>query len=122
MSDARPPGAILVAAVGVLLAAACAIQLRGGEGSSSPATAEETTSLDGSDVASCRSVTTNDTMGYQHCLRIWAENRRRFFGDKNGPLDFDPGKLAGSSGAAPKDQSRLSQGYPPVTIPDASRR
>lgn len=108
----------MVAAVGVLLAAACAIQLRGGEGSSSPATAEETTSLDGSDVASCRSVTTNDTMGYQHCLRIWAENRRRFFGDKNGPLEFDPG----SSGAAPKDQSRLSQGYPSVTIPDASRR
>lgn len=112
---------MLVAAIGVLLAAACAIQPRGGEGSSSAPTAEETSGFDGSDVAGCRSVTANDTTGYQHCLRVWAENRRRFFGHKNGPVDFDSEKLAGGSGAAPKDQSRLPQGYPSVTIPNASR-
>ncbi|UFW90513.1 putative entry exclusion protein TrbK-alt [Bradyrhizobium barranii] len=112
---------MLVAAVGVLLAAAYAIQLRGWEGSSSPATAEETTSVDGSDVASCRSVTANDTMGYQHCLRIWADNRRRFFGHKNGPVGFEPGNLAASPGSAKKDQSRISQGYPSLAIPEAGK-
>lgn len=110
-----------VAAVGVLLAAAYAIQLRGGEGPSSPATAEETSSLDGSDVASCRSVTATDTMGYQHCLRIWADNRRRFFGHKNGPVGFEPGNLAGSSASAQKDQSRILQGHPSITLPEASK-
>ncbi|MEK9278636.1 putative entry exclusion protein TrbK-alt [Bradyrhizobium sp. ISRA432] len=110
----------LLTTIGVLVVAACTIQLRGGDESPAPPKAEQTTDVISSDLARCRSVTAEETAGYQHCRQVWAENRRRFFGKKNGPTD--PGR-DDSAGLAPgpKDQSRIPQGYPQPGTPEASK-
>lgn len=122
MSDIKAFKALsLAVSIGVFVVAACTIQLRGGEDASSPPRAEQTTDVDGSDLARCRTVTSEDTAGYQHCQKVWAENRHRFFGRKDGAAAShrrDPG--AGPT-PAPKDQSRLPQGYPSVASPEESK-
>jgi conjugative transfer region protein TrbK len=111
----------LAATIGVFVVAACTIQLRGGEEASAPPKAEQTTDVDGSDLARCRSVTSEETASYQHCQKVWAENRRRFFGKKDGATVSGRGDPASSFPSAPKDQSRMPQGYPSVAIPEASQ-
>lgn len=122
MSDIKAFKALsLAVSLGVFVVAACTIQLRGGEDVSPPTKAEQTTDVDPTDLARCRTVTSEDMAGYQHCQQVWAENRRRFFGRKNGPaasLHPDP---VDSLTPAPKDQSRVPQGYPWVAIPEASK-
>jgi conjugative transfer region protein TrbK len=94
-------------------------QLRGGR---RPwPTAEKTTDADGSDLARCRSVTSEETAGYQLCQKVWAENRRRFFGRKDGAAVPSQGNSAAGRPPSPKDQSRMPQGYPSVAIPEASK-
>lgn len=109
----------LVTTVGILVVAACTIQLRGGEDTSAPSKTEQTTDVD--DLARCRTVTSEDAAGYQHCQKIWAENRGRFFGRKDGAAGSRrPDPVAGLT-PAPKDQSRMPQGYPSVALPEASK-
>jgi conjugative transfer region protein TrbK len=121
MTDVRAFKALsLVMAIGVLVVTACTIQLRGGEEASAPPTAGQTTG-DGSDLARCRSVTSEGTASYQHCQKVWAENRRRFFGRKDGAAVSGHHDSAASSTPAPKDQNRMPQGYPSVAIPEASK-
>jgi conjugative transfer region protein TrbK len=120
MTDIRAFKALsLLATISVLVVTACTIQLRGGDGPPPPK-AEQTTDATSSDLARCRSVTAEEAAGYQHCKQVWAENRRRFFGKKNGPTD--PGR-DDSAGLAPgpKDQSRIPQGYPQRATPEASK-
>lgn len=121
MTDVRAFKALsLAATVGVFVVAACTFQLRGGEYASSPK-AEKTTDTDGSDLARCRSVTSEETASYQHCKQVWAENRRRFFGRKDGTAVSGHHDSAADLTPSPKDQSRLLQGYPSVELPEASK-
>lgn len=122
MSDIKAFKALsLAVSIGVFVVAACTIQLRGGEDASSPPKAEQTTDVDPTDLARCRTVTPEETASYQHCQQVWAENRRRFFGRKDGAVaSHRPDSVAGPT-PAPKDQSRLPQGYPSVTSPEASK-
>ncbi|MEH2595110.1 conjugative transfer region protein TrbK [Bradyrhizobium sp. AZCC 1577] len=119
MSDVRAFKALsLATTIGVFVVAACTIQLRGGEEASAPPKAEQTTDVDGSDLARCRSVTSEEAASYQHCQKVWAENRRRFFGKRDGAASHDP--VAGLTPAR-KDQGRIPQGYPSVAMPGASK-
>lgn len=121
MTDASAFKALsLVAALGVFVVAACTIPLRGGE-DPPPQRPEPTADATSSDLARCRSVTFEDTAGYQHCQRVWAENRHRFFGRRQGGGVSGQGNPVTGPADAPKDQSRMPQGYPPVALPDASK-
>jgi conjugative transfer region protein TrbK len=121
MTDVRAFKALsLATTVGVFVVAACMIQLRGGE-ESSPLKAEQSTVADSSELARCRSVTSEEAASYQHCQQVWAENRRRFFGRKDGSADSGRHDSAAGLTPAPKDQSRMPQGYPSVAIPEASK-
>ncbi|MDH2398403.1 putative entry exclusion protein TrbK-alt [Bradyrhizobium sp. SSUT18] len=102
----------LLISVGVAVVAGCAIQLRGGEETSSPPKTEQTNGADRSELARCRTVSSEDAADYQHCQRVWAENRRRFFVRRDGAAAAETGATA-----APKDQSRMPQGYPSAGVP-----
>ncbi|MEY9537912.1 conjugative transfer region protein TrbK [Bradyrhizobium diazoefficiens] len=113
----------LLTTIGVLVVAACTIQLRGSNESPALPTAEQTTDATSSDLAGCRSVTAEETAGYQHCRQVWAENRRRFFDKKTHPAVAGREDSAAGLAPIPKDQSRIPQGYPqpqPAT-PEANR-
>jgi conjugative transfer region protein TrbK len=122
MTDTGPFKALsLLTTIGTLVVGACTIQLRGGGEASAPPQAEQTSVVDGSDLAICRTVTSDDAAAYQHCQKIWAVNRRRFFGKKDGTAaSRGPDPVAGLV-PAPKDQSRIPQGYPFVAPPEESR-
>ncbi|WP_094193628.1 putative entry exclusion protein TrbK-alt [Bradyrhizobium viridifuturi] len=122
MTDVRASKALsLLTTIGVFALAACTIQLRGGDDSPQSPGAEQTTDATSSDLARCRGVTSEETAGYQHCKRVWDENRRRFFGKKEGAAV--PGHDDSTAGlaSAPKDQSRIPQGYSPLATPEASK-
>lgn len=122
MTDVRAFKALsLITTIGVLAVAACTIQLRGGEDASSPPKTEQTTDVDGSDLARCRSVILEDAAGYQHCQRVWTENRRRFLGRKDGAAASGYHDPTTALTPAPKDQSRMPQGYPSVATPETSK-
>ncbi|MFC7701942.1 putative entry exclusion protein TrbK-alt [Bradyrhizobium sp. GCM10028915] len=117
MTDTGPFKALsLLMSVGVLVVAGCAIQLSGGEDTSSPPKAEQAKDVDRSELERCRTVSSEDAAGYQHCQKVWAENRRRFFVRRDGAAAADTGVTA-----APKDQSRMPQGYPSVGVPEEDR-
>jgi conjugative transfer region protein TrbK len=112
----------LIAAFGlvVLSVAACAVQLRHEQESQpSPATSEESHPL-APKLESCLTVTPDQTATFEYCRRVWAENRRRFFGSQKksaAPSVIEPPNGQSSPEPGPKDQSRLPQGYPPVATP-----
>lgn len=120
MTDVRAFKALsLMVSVGVLVVAACTSQLRGREDACSPPKSEQTTDVESSDLARCRTVTPEETAAYQHCQQVWAENRRHFFGRKEGAAaSHRPDPVAGLT-PAPKDQSRMLQGY--VAPPEGSK-
>jgi conjugative transfer region protein TrbK len=119
MTDVRALKALsLATTVVVSVVAACTFQLRGGEDASSPPKAEQTSDADDSDLVRCRKVTIEETARYQHCQEIWAKNRRRFFGKKDGAAVSGRVDPATSLTTAPKDQSRMPQGFPSVAIPE----
>ncbi|QPF85634.1 putative entry exclusion protein TrbK-alt [Bradyrhizobium genosp. L] len=112
MTDIRAFKALsLLTTIGVLVVTACTIQLRGGDGPLPPK-AEQTTDASSSDLARCRSVTSEQAESYERCKQVWAESRRRFFGKKDGVAV--PGHADSTAGVVlgPKDQSRIPQGYP----------
>ncbi|MBR0733165.1 putative entry exclusion protein TrbK-alt [Bradyrhizobium japonicum] len=124
MTDVRAFKALsLLTTIGVLVVTACTFQLRGGDKSAALPKGEQTTDATSVDLARCRSVTAEEGAVYQHCRQVWAENRSRFFGRKAHaavPGQEDP--VAGLA-PAPKDQSRIPQGYPQLqpATPEASR-
>ncbi|MDI4231725.1 putative entry exclusion protein TrbK-alt [Bradyrhizobium sp. Arg237L] len=122
MTDIRAFKALsLLTTIGVLVVAACTIQLRGGDNPPPLGKAEQTTDASSSELARCRSITAEETAGFQHCRQVWAENRRRFLAKKNGPADPYQDDSAAGMASAPKDQSRIPQGYPQPAIPEASK-
>jgi len=114
---------VVVAAASVMLVmAACAIQLRSdGDEAASNSAGPQTTGALASSLARCRTVTPEQTATYDDCRRIWAENRRRFFGPRkstaapasNAPLNDQTSELP------PKDQSRIPQGYPSAPLSES---
>ncbi|UPJ50122.1 putative entry exclusion protein TrbK-alt [Bradyrhizobium sp. 200] len=122
MTDVRAFKALsLAATVVVLVVAACTIQLRGGEDASSPPKAEQTSDADDSDLVRCRNVTIEEAARYHHCQEIWAKNRRRFLGKKDGAAGSGRVDPATSLTTAPKDQSRMPQGYPSAQMPEVNK-
>ncbi len=122
MTDVRAFKALsLATTVLVVVVAACTIQLRGGEDASSPPKAEQTSDADDSDLVRCRNITIEETARYRHCQEIWAKNRRRFLGKKDGAAVSGRVDPAARLTPAPKDQSRMPQGYPSAQMPEASR-
>ncbi|SFP21040.1 conjugative transfer region protein TrbK [Bradyrhizobium sp. Ghvi] len=111
----------LLTTIGVLVVTACTIQLRGGDEPPVLPKAEQTTNATSSVLARCRSVTAEEAAGYRHCRQVWAENRRRFLAKKAGAAA--PGEEESATGLAlaPKDQSRIPQGYPQPVTPEASK-
>jgi conjugative transfer region protein TrbK len=107
----------------MLVTAACAIQLRGNEDAIPASAAPKATNSIESDLARCRAVTSEQTDAYEHCHRIWAENRRRFFGRRNGAAASVGGDPPASpeQELRPKDQSRMPQGHPSITTPEADK-
>ncbi|MBR1187363.1 putative entry exclusion protein TrbK-alt [Bradyrhizobium sp. AUGA SZCCT0160] len=122
MTDVRAFKALsLATTVVVLVVAASTIHLRGGE-ESAPLKAQKTSDADDSDLVRCRNVTLEEaTTRYHHCQEIWAKNRCRFFGKKDGAAVSGRGDPASGLTPAPKDQSRMPQGYPSVAIPEVSK-
>nr|WP_156179879.1 putative entry exclusion protein TrbK-alt [Bradyrhizobium sp. LTSPM299] len=113
----------IIAAAGsvMLVMAACAIQLRGdGDEAASNSAGPQTAGRLASSLARCQTVKPEQTATYDDCRRIWAGNRRRFFGRK-GSATAPAGSDALSSQPSelpPKDQSRMPQGYPSVALPE----
>lgn len=122
MTDVRAFKALsLAVSVGVMVVAACTIQLRGREDASSPPKSEQTTDVESPDLARCRTVTPEETAAYQHCQQVWAENRRHFLGRRDAAAaSRRPDPVAGPT-PAPKDQSRMPRGYPSAAPPEESK-
>lgn len=112
----RLPTLVAVVLV-VLVVAACAVRLRGDEGqTNTPASDDVTSDPLATKLAECRSVTDKQKDALSECRKAWAEKRRQFLGQKVSPASSDGGPhQAGSSlFVAPKDESRLPSGYPPI--------
>jgi conjugative transfer region protein TrbK len=100
----------------VLVVAACAIRLRDDEGQTLPAASADHASDElTAKLAECRSVTYEQKDALSECRKAWAEKRRQFLGQKAPALSDRATPQAGSSlFVAPKDESRLPSGYPPI--------
>jgi conjugative transfer region protein TrbK len=104
----------------VLVLAACAIRLRSDEDQTeSSASADRTAGPQATKLAECRSVTSEQKDALAECRKAWAENRRQFLRRKapSASPDSGPPQEGPSLFVAPKDQSRLSPGYPPIQQP-----
>jgi conjugative transfer region protein TrbK len=99
----------------VLVVAACAIRLRGDEGqTNTPPSADVTSDPLATKLTECRSVNERKE-DLSACRQDWAEKRRQFLGQKAPAPSGSGAPQAGSSFfVAPKDESRLPFGYPPI--------
>jgi conjugative transfer region protein TrbK len=101
----------------VLIVAACAIRLRGDENQTvSAASADHASDALATKLAECRSVTYEQKDALSECRKAWAEKRRQFLGQKAPSASSDNGTPQEGSSlfVPPKDESRLSPGYPPI--------
>jgi conjugative transfer region protein TrbK len=104
----------------VLVVAACAIRLRGDEDQiDSSASAERASDPLATKLAECRSVTYEQKDALSECRKAWAEKRRQFLGQKISPASSDnaPPQEGSSLFVPPKNESRISPGYPPIQQP-----
>jgi conjugative transfer region protein TrbK len=98
------------AAIGVviLLAALAITHSRRGEdaGIIAPLEPEQADAL-AKELARCRTVTLDQTVSLESCRRVWADNRRQFFGStKTLPSSIEPTPTAGTNSG--KNQDRVS--------------
>jgi conjugative transfer region protein TrbK len=107
---------VFAALLVVLVVAACAIRLRGDEEQiNSSAAADQISDPLATKLAECRSVTYDQKDALAECRKAWAEKRRQFLGQKAPtPSVGGPPQAGSSSFVAPKDESRLPSGYPPI--------
>ena len=101
----------------VLVVAACAIRLRDDEGQTLPAaSADHASDALTAKLAECRSVTYEQKDALSECRKAWAEKRRQFLGQKISPASSDnaPPQEGSSLFVPPKNESRISPGYPPI--------
>lgn len=99
-----------------LVAAACAIPLRGGEEQAKAVESGGTTPDPLAEkLAECRSVTSEQKDELSECRKAWAEKRRQFLGQKiPAPSDGLAPQSGSSLFAAPKDESHLPSGVPSI--------
>ena len=107
---------LMALALVALAIAACTNPLRGGE---EQAKMLEPNSMPpdplAAKLAECRSVTYEQKDALSECRKAWADKRRQFLGQKTpAPSDTGAAKAGSSSFVAPKDESRLPSGYPPI--------
>jgi conjugative transfer region protein TrbK len=101
----------------VLVVAACAIRLRDDEGRTLPAaSADHASDALTAKLAECRSVTYEQKDALSECRKAWAEKRRQFLGQKASSASSEP-REGSSLFVPPKDESRISPGYPPIQQP-----
>jgi conjugative transfer region protein TrbK len=101
----------------VLVVAACAIRLGGDEGQTNPSVSADRSSASlATKLAECRSVTYEQKDALAECRKAWAEKRRQFLGQKAPSASSNNGTPQEGSSlfVPPKDESRLSPGYPPM--------
>jgi conjugative transfer region protein TrbK len=100
----------------VLAVAACAFPLRGDQDqTNSSAAADRTSASLATKLAECRSVTYEQKDALSECQKVWAEKRRQFLGKTpSASADSGPPQAGSSLFVPPKDESRLSPGYPPI--------
>jgi conjugative transfer region protein TrbK len=107
---------VFAALLVVLVVAACAIRLRGDEEQiNSSASADQISDPLATKLAECRSVTYDQKDALSECRKAWAEKRRQFLVQKTpAPSVSGPPQAGSSLFVAPKDESRLPSGYPPI--------
>jgi conjugative transfer region protein TrbK len=107
---------VFAALLVVLVVAACAIRLRGDEEQiNSSASADQISDPLATKLAQCRSVTYDQKDALSECRKAWAEKRRQFLGQKaQAPSGGGPPQAGSPLFVAPKDESRLPSGYPPI--------
>jgi conjugative transfer region protein TrbK len=101
----------------VLVVAACAIRLRDDEGQTLPAaSANHASDALTAKLAECRSVTYEQKDALSECRKAWAEKRRQFLRQKAPSASSDNATPQEGSSlfVPPKDESRLSPGYPAI--------
>jgi conjugative transfer region protein TrbK len=104
----------------VVVVAACAFPLRGDQDqANSSASADRTSASLAAKLAECRSVTYEQRDALSECRKVWAEKRRQFLGQKTPSASSNngPPQAGASLFVPPKDESRLSPGYPPIQQP-----
>jgi conjugative transfer region protein TrbK len=104
----------------ILAVAACAFPLRGGQDQAdSAASADRTSASLVTKLAECRSVTYEQKEALAQCRKAWAEKRRQFLRQKTPSASSDNGTSQEGSSliVPPKDESRLSPGYPSIQQP-----
>ena len=98
----------------VLVVAACAVRLRSDEAQTDTPSAVTSDQL-ATKLAECRSVAYEQKDALSECRKAWAEKRRQFLGQKApAPSDSGAPQAGASLFVAPKDESRLPSGYPPI--------
>jgi len=105
--------------VSTLVVAACAIQLRSdGDSVLAAASATQTRSSVAVELERCRSVTLEQVADIQECRRAWAENSRRFLGQRKAPAAVNPQSNATSSAPAQrKYPGRVLKDSRPIETP-----
>lgn len=100
----------------VLVVAACAIKLRDDETQTNTSTPAGVTSDPlAKKLMDCRSVAYEQKDVLSECRKAWAEKRRQFLGQKAPSLPASESPQTDPSlFVAPKDESRLPSGYPPI--------
>jgi conjugative transfer region protein TrbK len=108
-------------AVMVLVVAACAIKLRGGEEQrSSASSASPDADPLAVELARCRRVAPEQKDALEACRRVWAEQRRQFLGQSKTPsptshLDDSAPNIGFPAPGPRKDKSRVPQGWPSIS-------
>ena len=98
--------------IAVLVVAACAIRLRDDESHTEPRRSLTPKSdSTAAKLKQCRTVSSDERDALLECKKIWAETRRQFFG-QNGSSTHPEANARPSSPVPPKDESRLTSGYP----------
>jgi conjugative transfer region protein TrbK len=101
----------------VVIVAACAIRLRADEPqTNSPASVDGASDPLATKIAECRSITYEQKDVLSECRKAWAEKRSQFLGQKAPSASSENGvpQEGSSLFVPPKDESRLSPGYPPI--------
>jgi conjugative transfer region protein TrbK len=105
----------------VLAVAACAFPLHGDQDqANSSVSADRDTDPLAAKLAECRSITSEQNDALAECQKAWAGKRRQFLGQRapSASSDSGPPQAGSSLFVPPKDQSRLSPGYPSIQQPE----